>query len=435
MLVLVALAVLLVWQIWITSRSERRNLSLVVGGVLLVNLLFAVLHRVTLAGTGEPEYGSDPLIYWQDVLAVVEARQDTFSPYATTFKWFSALIQWTSPFNSILLTRMGNILVFGNTLVLIHGFLRRLEVTPRWSNWTVLLTGLNGIVVWTVIRHDKEPVYWFILFAFIVGLDLSMRRFKNAPILLFASMAVVTFVAHFLLDNIRVWGYFLAWIIPPTMWLFRGMFPRRLWMRSLAAAAVLIVPALLAAELASSGSGAFQTQSYVAIASRRDVDGPLDLIRVVLSLSFLIQLSIFVSGPGPLLALFGHDRFLFTTTLGNVLIFAGSLVWWFHLPRLAVLAFWRPKRETLVSMAPLLTALVVTILILVVAFGGTGDTRNRASMYVLLYPVLGLLNYRFSQLSKEQKSSTRVAVLAGTILFITMALSASILELLFTLSE
>src|SRR5690606_39185520 len=109
--------------------------------------------------------------------------------------------------------------------------------------------------------------------------------------------------------------------------------------------------------------------------------------------------------------------------------FAGALMWWIHLPRMLVLAFWPPRFQTLQSMAPMLAAAAVTTLILVLSFNGTGDTRNRASIYILLYPVLGYLNFQLDRRLPRDQGKAKVTIRIGTVSFIAVALSFSIYEL------
>jgi hypothetical protein len=114
----------------------------------------------------------------------------------------------------------------------------------------------------------------------------------------------------------------------------------------------------------------------------------------------------FLVGPGPWNALMGHRKFIYTTTLGNYLIFFGALSWWIYLPRMVLLMFFRIKK--LHEEKPLygFAATSLTILIIyAIAFGGSLDTRFRSTIYILLYPIILLTEdaFKFQQPIVYQK--------------------------------
>ncbi len=471
--------------IYTIDPSERKRLIFLSAAILFVGVLAAVVHQLSLLGSGNDEYGSDAHFYWLDVKLYINGEQDQFRDrYAALFKWFSVGIQRTIPFESILMTRIGNVLLLVLTLQFIYKSMRLLGVDAKYSLLTIGMIGFNGVVLWTTIRHLKEPLYWVLLISFIYAIQYSITRFRSRFWIQWAALGIAAVVFHTFVEHIRVWGYFLAWGIPSITWAVSGGLPRPVWLKAILLSVILVIPihavvnlstgltieersdyqeVIVAATAAATDElsptpissataspeplataspvtpeptpPSIRNRSYLSAASNRDIGSLGGLLKTVVSPEFVLSIGRFLTGPGPVLAVIGHQRFVHTTTFGNVLIFAGTLFWWIAFPVMVALAvIYRPS-QVVHKLSYYLVPSGITVLVMVILFSGTGDTRNRATIYVLLLPVLGYLMYRYSGSDDAQKLLAKKAMIVTGSLYLIGAFAFSITELIATLGN
>ena len=420
MIVLGALLALIVWQLSRVPRVELRGLALVVVLIFGVQFFFALLHQADMALIGIPEYGSDPLFYWNDVVRVYEGTQEEFTPQAVLFKWFSFAIVLTSFTPGILLVRVGNILLLLSSLIVVYQLLRRNQVSPRVVLWVLLMSGLNGIVIWTTIRHLKDIFFVTLTIWYIAIIDVTLRRTRHSWVLL----GVFAFIFYQAMILLRPWGFLIVLILPIAMWL---SFERNHRYRFVVVLLALVPLIFILPKLTAT----IQYASIVSVFEFRR--GILGLAGAILSMDMVLGIARFLVGPGPLLAAFGNERFLYSTMVSNILIFAGSLFWWFHLPRIFVLAV-RAKGKVLFvkRMLPFLILAIMTLFVYVIAYGGTAEVRFRAMLYLYTYPLLG---YMIAQSAKDtaiRRANTKTLTWLAIAVFIPAALVASWWELINT---
>jgi hypothetical protein len=420
MLILALLLALNVALLRLVQQNERKRIVSALLIIFVVNIVFAILHQMDQFIAGKSEYGSDALNYWNDVLRIVDGRADETGKYAESFKWYSAAIQVTSPFTSIFLTRIGNILLLTATLTIIYSTLRTVNVSARWATYSLLLIGLNGIVIWATIRHQKEPLMWLMTTGLLWAIYFGLYKITRNVLLQWLMLVVSAAIFAVVIETIRVWGYFLALIVPPMSWLLGPGLPRRWIIRVGITAALLAIPIVVAADL---------SRIYIGIASGREIDSFWDLASQMLTPGFAIDVTRLVVGPGPVMAMFGNERFVITTNLGNVLIFAGSLMWWILLPQLVMLSFSRKSLPMLRAMAPYIFSAIVMILVLAFIFGGTTETRNRATIYIFLIPVFAYIRSNLVHIQANDNRHLHRNIVWVTSAFITMAAIFSFIEL------
>lgn len=417
MIVLLVLVAIIVWQLSHVPRIELRGLVSVVLLIFGVQLVFAILHQGDMALLGISEYGSDPLYYWNDVVRVFEGTQDVFEPQALLFKWFSFAIVSTSPAPSILLVRIGNILLLLSSLIVVYQFLRRHQVSPRVALWVLLMSGLNGIVIWTTIRHLKDIFFVTLTIWYVAILDIAFRRTRYT----WVWVGLFAFIFYQAMLLIRPWGFLVVLILPIAMWL---SFERQYRYRFIVVLIALLPLILIFPKLNA-------TINYASIVSVFDFRrGILGLVGAIFSMDMVLGIGRFLVGPGPLLSAFGNERFLYSTMVSNILIFAGSLLWWFHLPRVFVLAV-RVKGKVLFirRMLPFLILAILTLFVYVIAYGGVAEVRFRAMLYIYTYPLLG---YMIAQSAKDtaiRRANTKTLTWLAIVVFIPAALLVSWWEL------
>ncbi|WP_038049018.1 hypothetical protein [Thermus caliditerrae] len=346
-------------------------------GIWAVLVAMDLLHK-----SPDLTYGSDARYYWEAALAVSSgsARWNEFA--GSLYVAWQAAVILTSPSPSFLWAMFANIAVLLGTFSLQATQVKRILLSRGFSAsasrtailWLALVYA-NGIVVWAVVRGLKEPLIWFFLMLSATS-ALGWRQALAAVVLWFlrplgSLLAFGYWVgerfAVYLLGNTKLSMAILFFIIP----LMHNLLENNqllLWFRK------------------AFGESELREVAFAHLFLHPILGPYLSILR-------------FVHGPGPFRStaqLLRGDIFLESTFSGDVLIFLGSVSWWILLGYVIYLALTPSGRRRIAFSMTVFGGWLVLSLMLTVAYSfiyfGTGDTRHRASLYVLSAPLFaGLL--------------------------------------------
>jgi len=345
-------------------------------GIWAVLVAMDLLHK-----SPDLTYGSDARYYWEAALAVSSgsARWNEFA--GSLYVAWQAAVILTSPSPSFLWAMFANIAVLLGTFSLQATQVKRILLSRGFSAsasrtailWLALVYA-NGIVVWAVVRGLKEPLIWFFLMLSATS-ALGWRQALAAAALWFLRplgsllalgyWAGERFGVYF--KNVKLWITALLLIVP-LIYNLLGNSQLLLWFR------------------AEFGESELEETAVSSLFFHPFLGPYLSILR-------------FILGPGPFRSaaqLLGDDVFLVSTFSGDVLIFWGSVFWWSLLGYVIYLALTPLGRRRIAFSMTVFGGWLVLSLMLTVAYSfiyfGTGDTRHRASLYVLSAPLFaGLL--------------------------------------------
>jgi len=346
----------------------------------IVWLLLVQLELVAISPDGT--YGSDARYYYEKMRITLEAGKwwpsaDVFNP---GYVAFGALVLHTSPTKSVVWVKLANIGLLLISLALGFYMLQQWGISKRVAYLVIMLAGTNGIVTWMVCRNLKDTLILFLTLALIAGVKALLSKDRHIPMLLrISSILLFSFVGAEALRTVRPWGiYWTLGIVGATI--IEPIFGKGLGLR------FKILKSSLFATLALSVAFiVWVVHSYQAVirdflvavyyAERAGGLVGVGLIDIVLAPArFLI-------GPGPIRAIFGHEVFWVTTTMGNILIALGSIMWWVYLPLLLMAVLRGPSYW--LKYASVLIPLFIFLAAYSFAYSGSLETRFRAIVYVL----------------------------------------------------
>ena len=360
---------LLIFQLFYLLRKTKWNRTIVFI-VLITTMLsigFMIILDLELASYGVTTYGSDESDYYSKMMFASQIRdmRDWFSfvkaDYNFTYVMFGSLILKTSWIKSIILIRLGNVLLFLNTVLMSYLFAKKyFPEKPLNINVYVItfLMGTNGMLIWTAIRNLKDTLFIYMLIAFLyVFIDILY----NKNITFYKITVLIS--SFYVLNDIRQWfSYFFLFLM--LIIIILNLYKNKKYFFLFI---VSVLSAIILLNYANEGLNILEIYT-------KSRYGSISIINLP------ILMGQFMMGPGPIRGLFGDEAFLFTTTTGNILITLGSLAWWMFAPLfvLALVNFKNIKQNYIV-----LITLVFYWATYSYANAGSGDTRVRAVFYIL----------------------------------------------------
>lgn len=356
------------------DKKEKKNILLVMSLVLVWNIIWLVLVQTELFYKGVYTYGSDANYYYSEMLKALKSNNPFYTAFnsrlAPLFVVFGTFILKTSPNYSSIWIKLSNILLLETALILIYFWMRN-HIKNRFilSN-LILFFGMNGIVTWTVLRELKDTLFIFFVILDLVVTEYLLKKNKNFEVVLFESIMI------FIFYKLRMFAVALPILfLLVYIFLHRNEIKRNLyfWISLFSALAILFEHKLIVW---------FYT-GFLYYSGR--FKEPLSVFS---SNNMLLQFAIapfrFVVGPGPIRALAGSEVFVVTTNMGNILIFLGAFLWWLFLPILFMILFFDFKfifKNLYIFIPPFFILFMYSFM-----YFGTGDTRLRATTYVLFIP-------------------------------------------------
>ena len=383
-------------------------------------LLWLVMLQIDLSYfSPDGTYGCDARYYWQAMCAVVRGSAAPSEYAGRLYVWWGAFILRTAPTESVIWIKLGNVLLMANVLTMLAKMVTK-RLTAAGQPFEVLHTSMvllvagfaNGIVVWMVIRNLKETLLLFVLMSYVYAVDsiLARRSRRNAAAVL--SILAITLLAYFCLNNLRTIGGWMALAYLPARLLF-GSPSYNLYRKRKAVSAVAILMAVgLAVAFFSIQRNVRMLNAqrilYHGALAERFLEDPLLTSQPAL---YPVRFARFLLGPGPLRSLrqiLQHDVFEVSTAIGDILILLGSVQWWVTLGFWGIALARYPKRtwKKTARFADLVVLAAMLIAAYSYVYGGTGDTRHRALVYIVLSAPIMFALAQSLRLSRGEKAGT-----------------------------
>lgn len=377
-------------------RSAAKRALLLVGLSGLATLCVVQWELAQLSPDGT--YGSDARYYYAQMRATVEANawwpaQGTLSP---GYVAWGAAVLYSSPSDSVVWVKLANIGLL--LLVLLLGFnLMEYWGVRAWAAYyATLLYGLNGTVLWMVVRNLKDSVLLFLTLGHVL-LSLRVLSTRWPAVVRVGAVIVLGMAAGFVYATIRPWGLYWSGAVFAGSVLeaaHRSMLARAARRRGTpvggergfglpSGIAVLVTAGALVGIVLNTRWEVVQEDLRV-LQAYSELSGGLAGRGLR---EYLVAVPRFLIGPGPIRALFGWEAFQVTTTTGNILVALGSLLWWLCVP-LLIGGMLRGTRYW-AKHGSILVVLLMHIAVYSFAYAGSLETRFRAIVYVLSALLMG----------------------------------------------
>ena len=347
----------------------------------LVQSVILLIYRLELSHLGREVYYSDAEIYWQNTQLLLDGGSLLGSQ--TGYAYFCALLQWTSPVQSVLWNNISNILLVDLSVLLIGKLMADNRIV--WHNICsfVSICVFNPLVIYSLGRNLKDALFLAMAVA-IVFCYLGLSK-KRKALKLLAIIALTAGIA-----TVRPWGFLIPLLLPFER-LFSGS--RRTVLKRIMFFAFFFGIAFWA--VSSSWMWrivklwtpiVFENSAQQSLASL--AAAPLKAL----------------TGPGPLRSFLGHEYFLFYTYSGNIFSAIGACMWWWNIANF-VTKFRKPVWRPISICFGLIWLFFLTVYSM--QYGGSLELRFRGVVYILtsamVYP---------SQENWLQQKATPVSVLA-----------------------
>lgn len=348
-------------------------------------------------GIVDRDYGSDANYYWDAMVNTFNG--DSSKNYlAPNYVEWGALILRLSPSISIFWVKLCNIFLYSlaSNLMFILLIKRSFKIEKRQSMFLLISLFLNGTVIWTVIRNLKETLFVFILTIFLFLIEEFLNK-NTKKVFYYLFIVGIVYVGYRLLNGIRPLGGIMAFIS------FIGIFTSFV-IRNSNKSKIKLLSVSLTILVMISIISILRSNLNLLLAFKH-----LYLEQHVLSeflitklgfLGYVILIIRFLLGPGPIRSLqqlVFRDIFLVSTTVGDILILMGSILWWLELIMLFFKWFENIKtiKSWIYNLDFVLICAVITLAYSIIG-GGTGDTRLRAMIYFFSIPLFISIFYKQS---------------------------------------
>lgn len=378
---------LILIHLYIWNRHQKAKNFLMIQTITFVFFSFMALlllqievSNYNLKGT----YGSDETNYYEWMILIKNGFAVPTQFPAPLYNLIGSFILKTSLIESVIQLRVFNILIFSISLNLLYIVIRRRfgdEIDNVRFNLLYLCTSLNGIVVWTAIRNLKDILFISLIIIFIYITEeillIKIKILKNLYLVL------INIIMFFLFQNLRPFGGLLVLLISFSMYLIRtNDSDRKLKnIKHLKYNSLLFLLFILSILI-----GFRYIDFQMLNAFRELIYTPMEIRSNTIVLTIL-EFFRFVLGPGPINSIrqiILGDVFVVSTKIADYLIFIGACQWWLLLGISFIKLINRPSSMKK-SIKFNLDFFVVTVFIIATytfVYGGTGDTRLRAIMYV-----------------------------------------------------
>jgi len=387
------------------SKADKKHMLLVflVTATWLFGWLFVLQTELNFDGT----YGSDARYYFMSMKEAVSSSnslETAMEFLAPGYVLFGTLILLTSPDDSVVWVKIGNILLFLLCLSIIFKINIDRGAPKKLSIYSLLLIGLNGTITWMVLRNLKETMFLFLILLQILFLNSTINRFfkKFRYTYFWIAFFFGTIICSYFLQLLRPYGSLFA-IILSIATLFKLAFEvkknnmrKKFKFAIRASYMILIVGSISAIVL----YGDWWWNYFLAYTDLYGMGSPLNNL-----IAFPLKLGNFMLGPGPVrtaFQLFEEDIFVASAFTGDILIFFGSILWWIVLGYIIVLLIRSLSYDMLGKTFDILIPIVLIAFLYSITYGGSSDTRQKAMVYVLLQSIIPILYNSLSHKGKEQ---------------------------------
>lgn len=388
MLILFLEAFLLISLVRSLLKSQRSMVWHALFWITFWSLLWLLVIQMEISYISpDGTYGSDARYYYESMMSTVESGKwwPDISIFNPGYVAFGTLVLLTSFSNSVIWVKLANIGLLLLSIALGFYILQLYGVSIKTSFFVMVLAGTNGIVTWMAGRNLKDTLVLFITLMSIAGVKfLLSRKFHSFPKIL--CVLGFGYVVGNMLRTVRQWGFYWVLIIVGAT-IIESFFKKEVFHSAFSKSkswlfTIMILGLVLAIWLVKSYQTVIRDFSIASMFAEEVWSKEKGLI---LDKSNLIEVVLavprFLIGPGPIRAIWGWKAFQVTTSVGNLLIFLGSIQWWIYLPILILVVLQGPSYWLRYS--SVFIPLAVFIAIYSIGFSGSPDTRSRAIAYVL----------------------------------------------------
>jgi len=379
--------------IWKRHKEDRSFLiTLSVTFVVFCLMAIFILQIEVVSYNLQGTYGSDETSYYKWMILIKNGDANPSQFPAPLYNLIGGLILKISIIESVVIVRIFNVLMFSISLNLLFVILKR-RFAEYLKNNTLrfkllyILMALNGIVVWTAIRNLKD-ILFISLIIILIYLTEATLFFKNDKIK-FSTLLILYIFMFFLFQNMRPFGGILVIIIALSIYLMRTLINGRgiMSFRFLKKRSFLLLLIIVGIVI-----GIRFIDFDMLSAFRKQIYTPMEIVGNTLLITIL-EFFRFILGPGPfnsLQQIIIGNVFVVSTKLADFLIFFGAIQWWLVLSFSFIKMLNDPRfMKKIIKIS--FDFFIITLFIVgtyTFVYGGTGDTRLRAIMYVTSYGLI-----------------------------------------------
>ena len=377
--------------IWNRHKKDKnflviQTLAFVLFSLMAILILQIEVSNYNLQGT----YGSDETNYYQWMILIKNGYAIPSQFPAPLYNWIGSLILKTSLIETVIHLRIFNVLIFSISLNLLYIVLKRRfedHVNNSSFKFLYLIMSLNGIVVWTAIRNLKDILFISLIIIFIyITEEILLTRKKKIKCF---KLLMTNLIMFFLFQNLRPFGGLVVLLVSFTIYLMKAnkhgkkiISIKHLKNKRYLLPLILIVIWIGFKYIDLDMLSAFRELIYTPMG----LGGNTIVITVLEFIRFIL-------GPGPINSIrqiIVGDVFVVSTIVAEYLIFMGACQWWLLLG-ISFMKFLTKPSLMKKSIKMALDFFAVAFFIIATytfVYGGTGDTRLRAIMYIASFGFL-----------------------------------------------
>lgn len=338
---------------------EQKRIKL--GSRLIIAILFqfviVLIYRLNLDAIGREVYYSDAEVYWKESLILL--NKGKLIGNQVGYAYFSAIIQFFSPFKSVVWNNISNVFLIDLAVLLSAYTMSLYDVNKENIKAFVNICIFNPLVIYSLGRNLKDALFIFLAVAIVFAYIMLEQKKNVIYVAIIIGLCIV-------ISSVRPWGF----LIVPMLIIEKLLTtPKNRRLRSLCLVVVIVVSFLIVLRLAGLWK---HVELWMPIVfEKANSISPISLMLAPVKI---------LTGPGPYRSLFGGEYFLFTTLSGNIFSAIGSVMWWWCLSTF-IINFRKLKLKN--SRYPFLIIALFFIVVYSMQYGGSLELRFRGVIYIL----------------------------------------------------
>lgn len=354
--------------------TVRNKILIYMTIAVILQLIWFVLYRINLGYIGREVYYSDAEVYWDATKTLLLGNP--IVAYNKTYIYMCYLIQKMSLFSWVGWNNIFNILCIDLSVTMTISIMYK-EIKGKKDIdkivYLIICTLYNPLIIYSLMRNLKDALFLFIItfIGYLLEKNVNKRIINSIPFIIFL------FISIPILYNIRPWGFLIS-IMAFILFMYEKSNRQKVKKskkRHLLILISIFISFMLAIKIPIINA---TLNMWVPIVLKSS--SGRSVIENLLGIAKLFV------GPGPIRSLFGNTYFMFTTTLGNIMSFIGSIIWYLELSILSV-GLKKPIQKiknSNIFVKYMLLTIVLYILIYVMQYGGSTELRFRGILYIII---------------------------------------------------
>ena len=368
------------------DKKKQKNIYLLFGTGLLIEVVLLIIYRCDLINMGRIVYYSDAQTYWYNTLEII--NYGTSGGYNSLYYICCAFLQLTSPFLWVGWNNLFNLTCINYIIYFVISIIVKSNNQEKYEKIKYIIISImyNPFIIYSLMRNLKDALFTLmvIVTAYLYSYYFESNIQKN-KILTIVGLMFMTYL--FIL--IRPWAFIIP-LFAILLIIINGIknikgkyinviknFIKNNMVIVVLTGILLLSILILVVPIIFVNLKVWIPTVLETFLSRN----------ILLTLLGVIKL---IFAPGPIRCLFGNKFFVHYTISGNIMTFIGSIMWWISIVCIAYILYSNRKNLKIKNKFSvlILSILIMFVGIYTIQYAGSVELRLHSTLYILLYIII-----------------------------------------------